>query len=104
MLWATNGFFVPGINLDVQYGPWWNLHCSWGNTMAPDEGFPYSYTGGPSWTTGPSRLWVIGYAYAPINITASNKPSGTMKRYELLRNVLAWLDDGLTFGNSGLHP
>jgi hypothetical protein len=89
--------FRAGVNVDPQaLGN--NLgFVSWGNFNAPDQnigGFP-SY----QHTTGPGKLWITGYAWAPTTVTQATVAG--MTRADLARNILAWLDGSLTFSSDG---
>lgn len=68
---------------------------SWGNTAAPESnvGFFPSY----NHTPGPGKLWITGYGWNETVISASS--SGSMTRADLMRNILSWLDSGLTFSS-----
>src|SRR5690606_3622803 len=68
---------------------------SWGNSQAPsnNSNSPWNHT------TGPGTLWIVGYPWNEVSVTASS--SGSMTRADLLNNILGWLDDSITYGGGG---
>ena len=70
---------------------------SWGNQNAPDANI--GFWPGYSHSFGLGKLWVVGYSWAGVSVSAS--ASGTMDRADLLQNILGWLDDSLTYGGGG---
>jgi PKD repeat protein len=84
-----NANFVPGCLADEATYPF-KLCYSHGLTTAPDSNIGFS-GGGYSHTNGTARLWVIGWSYSEMVPTP-----GTVSRTDVLQNILAWLDSGLT--------
>lgn len=84
-----NANFVPGCTADENTYAF-KLCYSYGLTTAPDSNIGFS-GGGYSHNNGTAKMWVIGWSYSEMT------PSpGTVSRQDILQNILAWLDSGLT--------
>ena len=93
--WASGPYFRGGMAASPAFLGYNLGYLSWGNLQAPDSniGFFPNY----SHTSGPGKLWIIGYPYSQLKVLSA-AGGASMTRDEVLKNMLGWLNSGLTWG------